>query len=460
MSSGEDERALLNEERALALEERRVNIEERRAAVEERRLATLAMTAAASTAASAPKILNKEQVKEKEAAEKEKRKAPRIDEYVDKVLTVANRAAVLADPAAREKITDAFNDANALRARDIVAHMEHDTMRKRKAEPVHDSGKKQKTVVGGVKQKTGINISRETAEANIKKYIHLAEQKEYQYDPVAQRIFCKLCSKHISRAEYLNTNAQGAATDCHHITKVHRQRRIADKAAQLYQSNLVTAFRNKQAKNELTSQITDKNLIYRTDVTKMLMESGVNLEVLSSADSPMRKFFQKYITMPSNGKLELTVTSHLRTMHVPLVHEAELALIAEELRDIDWVGVSFDETHKSRLWWACVLRFTKIGVMQQRLVKLAAYKHGPNEELGKELSSMVIDVLEHYGIKRKKVIHLSRDGVAVNGVAIRYNFFYHACHIYNTYIYIYIYIYIYYIYIYIVYLYYYYHYYY
>ena len=91
MSSGEDERALLNEERALALEERRVNIEERRAAVEERRLATLAMTAAASTAASAPKILNKEQVKEKAAAEKEKRKAPRIDEYVDKVLTVAKR---------------------------------------------------------------------------------------------------------------------------------------------------------------------------------------------------------------------------------------------------------------------------------------------------------------------------------------------------------------------------------
>ena len=363
-----------------------------------------------------PKILTAPEIKEAAKAASAKKAPADIRAFLKKVVPQDNLlVAMIHDVDTR---SDVCNAANALRARSVVQGMEHETMLKRKAASLQDTGVEGKGVKAGkLKRVKGIPATSETALRNVSKFIPQDERHEYVYDNTARQLFCKPCSVLISRVEYLNP----ALASCHHLTKQHKDNRAKALASNLYQQSLVVALREKQDQKRLTTQITDANFSFRTDVVKFFMQAGVHLEVFASAMAPMRLLFNKYVSAPSNQQLRLTDASHLRETHIPLVHQLEITQILQELVESDgWISIEFDETTRNRLWWAAVFRFVLKGIPQQRLVRLAAYKHGPDEMIGCQLSSMVIDLIEHYKILRKQVIHFSRDGVAVNGAAIRY----------------------------------------
>ena len=432
-----EETSLEHEERRLRLDIERAALEERRFSLEQRRKAANTLqqapvvpvvapvvvaqpsTPPSSPSYDAPKILTAAQLKEAAKANAAKKAPVAISTYLRRLIPQDMLAATIHNEETRNA---ACNDANALRAHEVVHAMQHDTMRKRKEEVLRDTGVQGKGVIDGKQKKVvGIQTTQQTAMKNITKHIPAAEQNEYVYDQIAKKVFCKLCAELISRIEYLNPEHP----TCHHLTKQHQQNRKKHLESNLYQQNLTVAIRQKQHGKSLTTQITDANFEFRTDVVKSFMQAGVHLEVFASKNSPMRKLFDKYVSERAQNELRLTDASHLRKTHIPLVHAVEFVQIKEELSESDgWIGISFDETTKNRLWWAAVFRFVLNGVMQQRLVRLAAYKHGPDELIGHQLSCMVIDVLENFQILRKKVLHFSRDGVAVNGACIRYIYIY------------------------------------
>ena len=439
MASANDEASLNHEERRLSLETQKVSLDERRLLLDQRRLSFQAVqpqqapavafrppppandNLLAPPANNAPKILTKAEIKEAAKVNSANKTPAPLSNFLR--LLVPQHVVPQHDMDAR------CNDANALRAREVVHGMEHDTMRKRKAGDLQDKGVQGKGVIDGkAKTKVGIQSTKETAMKNLNKFIPAHEQHEYVYDQSAKKIFCKLCAVLISRLEYLDPDKH----TCHHATKQHQDNRRKIDQTKVYQQNLSVAIREKQQTMMLTTQITDVNLAFRTDVVKFSMQAGIHLDVFADKNSPMRQLFDKYVSIPSKNQLKLTDASHLRKTHIPLVHDCELALIIQELSESDgWISVEFDETTKHRLWWAAVFRFVLKGVTQQRLVRLNAYKHGPDELIGRQLSSMVIDVLESFRITRKNVLHFARDGVAINGAAIRY--------VSQYYIYIYIY---------------------
>lgn len=418
MASANDEEASLNhEERRLSLETQKVSLDERRLLLDQRRLSFEAAQVSvdsvvvardarppqqepvvvfrppppandkplAPPANNAPKILTKAELKE----------AAKATTLTKAPAALSNFLRLLVP---QHDMDAHCNDANALRAREVVHAMEHDSMRKRKAETLQDKGVQGKGVINGkAKKVVGIPSTYETAMRNLHKFIPPAEQHEYVYDAKAKKLFCKLCGVLISRVEYLDPDNH----TCHHATKQHQDNRRMNLQTKVYHQNLSVAIRDKQNKMVLTTQITDANFAFRTDVVKFSMQAGIHLEVFANRNSPMRQLFDKYVSVPSNNQLKLTDASHLRKTHIPLVHDCELALINQELSESDgWISVEFDETTKHRLWWAAVFRFVLKGVTQQRLVRLAAYTHGPDELIGRQLSSMVIDTLEFFHIPR------------------------------------------------------------
>ena len=432
-----EEADLLREERLLSFEAKRIELDERRLQLEQRR-ASLQLPDANTTHSillphvnpivsagasldprplAEPKILTANELKKIRIEQTAKKAPPCIGPFLKMVIPQdGNVGEVINNPDARNT---ACNDANAVRAKVVVNSMEHETMRKRKAEPMRDNGTNARGVKDGklVRTTPGIDVTEKTALLNIKKFIPAPERNEYSYDRVAKRIFCKPCTILIARVEYLNPKIP---TSCHHLTKQHNENRKKCIEANAYQQSLTTVVREKQHNKTLTTQITDTNFQFRTEVTRCLMQAGIHLEVLASKNAPMRRLLDKYVSVPSNFKYRLTDASHLRKTHIPLVQEVELLEIKKELKESEgWIGLSFDETTKHRLWWSAVFRFVHKAVMLRRVVRLASYKHGPDELVGRQLSFMVIDVLETWGIPRKRLLHLGRDGVAINGAATR-----------------------------------------
>ena len=75
-----------------------------------------------------------------------------------------------------------FNDANVLRAHEIVQDMEHETQRKRKEETLRDTGVHGKGVVDGRQKKVkGIPSTSETALKNVSKFLKILYDSMYRF---------------------------------------------------------------------------------------------------------------------------------------------------------------------------------------------------------------------------------------------------------------------------------------
>ena len=143
----EEQRRLEIEEKKLLLDERRLQLEQRRAS-----FVNVVTEKTATEKSTTPKVLSAEELKVKKKEVEKQKIAPSIGKFLVKLIPVVEeQEQIFGDEQSREKVC---NDANAMRAQEIVKDMEHPTMRKRKLPENQDTGKEGKGVRNGKKIKS------------------------------------------------------------------------------------------------------------------------------------------------------------------------------------------------------------------------------------------------------------------------------------------------------------------
>lgn len=153
-------------------------------------------------------------------------------------------------------------------------------------------------------------------------------------------------------------------------------------------------------------------LYIRLEVVHAFLSAGISLSKLAP-ETTLYKFLER-----TAGR-HLTGREHLQRDYAPRVRSNEIAILKEEIKDRP-ICVTFDETTMKWICFCVIFTFVdKEFTIQRRVVRLSQYKSAPDEKKKRELSSMILNVIETvYEHPRHLVKVFSMDGVAVNGSAI------------------------------------------
>lgn len=166
-------------------------------------------------------------------------------------------------------------------------------------------------------------------------------------------------------------------------------------------------------KSSLSNKVHTDDHIFRLEVTEALMTMGIPLEKLANG-SILKTVLEE------SAQRSLTDRSNLQREYVPLAIEQEKKLHLSEIAGRP-IAVTFDETTITWCNFCVIVTFVDDkGNIQRRVVRLAQYSSSPEEEMGTQMSDLIIDVVDNVlNHPRELVKVFSRDGASINTLAVK-----------------------------------------
>jgi len=211
-------------------------------------------------------------------------------------------------------------------------------------------------------------------------------------------LYCFLCTCRVTNQKYL--------IEQHLRGKNHKAKREGAKARNVdigdIKSQLTAYFKGHD--REAGKSVDIDVMVHRFKVVRQSMWAGVEIEKINK----MRPVLE--------GGGRLTDSAHLRSL-IPRILDQEIAVLLEEVRD-QYVSALFDGTRRLGEAVNMVLRFcTSDFRIHQRLAAfITTQKHLKGVQAAALLSRLL---LKDLALEADKVIAITRDSVAANGVCVR-----------------------------------------
>jgi hypothetical protein len=214
------------------------------------------------------------------------------------------------------------------------------------------------------------------------------------------RLFCTACLTVVSLKKT-------AITD-HIETKKHK----ACKDIQSKQVSAITKFTTERDRKKLENNecftVTTPISIQRMKVCVACLKDGVPFELFND---PMPKDGIRYLLQENRCVLPYRELRDL-VPDVILMMDEELI---EELKKAINIGITFDGTPHIAEVFGVIFRFLKADRTTQRLAALKFYNKSFNKE---QLATALMDIMEHFGVKRNSLRSCTSDGCPVNHAAV------------------------------------------